>query len=359
MGISAGVRYEVQNKIEDYNNVAPRLGLVFTPFRSKNIIFRFGFGLFYGWLDADQLVQLKNRQNTVVSSFGIGVPTRSLFVFDPNAQTPQFISGSSGFEYAKGNFQLRANYTFQKGTHIFRTRIKEPRSSVSDMQTENLHLVESSATTLNNRLELGFAGKIAKQILFRVNYRLSKTLSDSDEMLQLPSDSSNLKRDWGYSDFDQRLNLYSSISRMPSKNSQFSIFHFLGSPLPYSIVTGLDENSDYSFTDRSFGVPRHGERGMFENRVDFAASFVVSFLKRKKESEGLSIVSISAAEQGTIFMSKDPNSTFGVKFFLRIKNLLNTTTFTKYNGIESAPNFREPYATRNAREMKFGIRLSF
>ena len=48
--LSAGVRYEAQTHLNDYNNVGPRVGVTWSPFKSGKTSLRASCGIFYDWL---------------------------------------------------------------------------------------------------------------------------------------------------------------------------------------------------------------------------------------------------------------------------------------------------------------------
>src|SRR5207237_700576 len=48
--LSAGVRYEVQTHVGDANNVGPRFGVTWAPFKSGQTTLRGSAGLFYDWM---------------------------------------------------------------------------------------------------------------------------------------------------------------------------------------------------------------------------------------------------------------------------------------------------------------------
>ncbi|MGI9036162.1 MAG: TonB-dependent receptor domain-containing protein [Pyrinomonadaceae bacterium] len=56
--IGLGLRYERQNNLRDANNFSPRASFIYSPNREGKIVFRSGAGVFYNWLDAQNLVTI-------------------------------------------------------------------------------------------------------------------------------------------------------------------------------------------------------------------------------------------------------------------------------------------------------------
>ena len=46
------MRYEVQTHVDDYNDVGPRFGVTWAPFKSGKTTLRASTGIFYDWLDS-------------------------------------------------------------------------------------------------------------------------------------------------------------------------------------------------------------------------------------------------------------------------------------------------------------------
>ena len=55
--LSPGIRYEAQTHLTDYNNVGPRFGVTWAPFKSGKTTLRMSAGMFYDWLAANTYEQ--------------------------------------------------------------------------------------------------------------------------------------------------------------------------------------------------------------------------------------------------------------------------------------------------------------
>ena len=56
-----GLRYEWQNTHSDFDNFAPRLNLVWSPFKSSRFTIQAGFGIVYQWLGTSDLLTIENE----------------------------------------------------------------------------------------------------------------------------------------------------------------------------------------------------------------------------------------------------------------------------------------------------------
>ena len=80
--LSPGVRYEVQSHIHDYNNVSPRFGFTWSPFKSGRTAFRGSVGIFYDWMNQstlEQVVRVDGLHQQQVNIFSPPYPTRARF----------------------------------------------------------------------------------------------------------------------------------------------------------------------------------------------------------------------------------------------------------------------------------------
>ena len=81
--LSAGVRYEAQTHVDDFDNLAPRFGVTWAPFASGRTTLRSSWGIFYDWLPNEHLradaprrrlpsAGTEHRQSVVSRLAGVG-----------------------------------------------------------------------------------------------------------------------------------------------------------------------------------------------------------------------------------------------------------------------------------------------
>ncbi len=128
----------------DYNNIAPRFGLAWTP--AERLVVRGGYGMFYGRTPAIALGTAHSNNGLNVVSITLTNPTglvypfrfnsladiqarggqpaaANLFLFAPDYQQPYTMQGSLGVEYGLTNdLSVGVSYLSVKGRHLQRTR---------------------------------------------------------------------------------------------------------------------------------------------------------------------------------------------------------------------------------------------
>lgn len=158
--LSYGLRYENETVVADRNNFAPRAAFSYDPFKTGKTVIRGGAGMFYNrallrtiddftlgkqqlFFDTNTLVDpatgklMTNTQrraflaanlnfpqtlpvdSPVVTQFGVlnSGFTRRL---DPKLRIPESYQANLGFEREIGSFVFEANYTWNRGLHLWR-----------------------------------------------------------------------------------------------------------------------------------------------------------------------------------------------------------------------------------------------
>ncbi len=151
--LSAGIRYEFQNHLDNYNDVAPRLGLAWSPGagktgRSKTVI-RAGAGIFYSRFQLNSILNSERFNGTTQVNYVLTNPTFypnvpslsqiqqlvaaqnvggsshntvTRYVVDPNLRTPTVFQSSVSFErQLPYNSTLSVNYLVNHTDRVFRS----------------------------------------------------------------------------------------------------------------------------------------------------------------------------------------------------------------------------------------------
>jgi len=379
--INSGLRYDVQslpNPIKaDWNNIAPRLGLAWSPGDRKTVI-RASFGIYYDRIPLRATSNALQRDGSkyIVAQFSptqsgapvfpnilAGAPSvlitkPNITRIDPNIENSYSEQASAQVERELfGNASLSVGFIHLRGLHLIVSRnvnvpTATPASGVPnlgrpDPNFGNISRYESSGDSYYNGLFVSFNERLTQWATIRASYTLSKTIDDSGNFFfSTPQDNFNLRDDRGLSDNDQRHHLTISGTLGPQRVSnhglrralngfELSYIFSYASRLPFNIVTGNDRNFDTNNNDRPVGVGRNTGKGF-----DFA-SFDLRLSRRVRFTEHVGLEFL--VEGFNLFNRSNlaiPNNTFGT-------------------GTIPLPSFGQPTAAFDPRQFQFGLKLGF
>ena len=241
--LNAGLRYELQflqSIATDKNNVSPRAGLAWSPFAARRTVIRGGFGLYYdriplralanALLSSGNSTALNNQSQISLSlsptQAGAPVfpnilstlPVAGLLNFttmDPRMQNAYSTQGSIEFEQQIGaHSSLSVAYQHLRGLHLIASINQNVPTCVAagtnngcrpNPSFANNSQYRSQADSNYNGLHVSFHQRPVHWGSYRISYAYSKSLNNVGEFFfSSPIDPSNIWRDYGRSDDDQR-----------------------------------------------------------------------------------------------------------------------------------------------------------
>lgn len=368
----AGVRHEFQSHFDRYGNLAPRVAAAWALDRDRKTILRAGAGVFYDRRPPVILQQVERFNGKNSLQYVIENPTfpvidpssviapqmTTIYQLDANMTLPRIYQASSTLErQLSGGFVATADYTYQRGDHLFRTRNINAPLPVTFLRPNpdlgNVDQIESSASSRGNILNVTVKSPPKKRYQLFAQYTLSYLRDDTSDvfgppppggviapgtpaasnLFALPANNYDLRPEWGPADNDirHRLGLAATIE-LPWK-LKFGTLTSVHSGLPYDITTGEDNNHDTDANDRPPGVTRNTGRGAGFFSIDV-------HLARPWSIEGW-------------------GRTFNCEIAIDSFNVLNHTNPTSYVSVTSSPLFGQPNAAYNGREMQFSFQVHF
>ena len=255
--IDAGIRYDFERlpgqSRQDTNNVAPRIGLAYSP--SSNWVLRAGFGVFFEryLLAALNRALAKNgvqgfeqvaygQAATQIFQSGLGggalapIPSirPSIFTADPNLETSSSTIASAGVErLLTKNLTAGATFLFARGLRLSRTRnvnlrppeVLTPANAASlgipnpvpqqlgrlvfspariSPQFADIYQWENHASSAYKGLSLSINRRLSNEVEFSGHYTLSKATDDASDYNEQPDNPYLLSAERALSANDQR-----------------------------------------------------------------------------------------------------------------------------------------------------------
>jgi len=279
---SYGVRWESQGEIADRNDWAPRFSFAYAlgkPNRPAKTVIRGGYGFFYDRFPISEVLQA-TRQSGGVDSPQHEVVIQNPTCYLPNGITPADLTqcsqaGSTSSKTAV--YQIAPNlhaatteqaaigverqitkastvsltYLNSLGRHQFITRnANSPYSPIYDPTGPNIYQYYSEAEFQQNQLITNFNARFSPTLSIFGFYTLSFANSDTSGINSNPSNSENLKADYGRAAFDVRSQMFLMGSWSTRWGLRFNPFIVVASGKPFNITVGQDLNGDSFFNDR-------------------------------------------------------------------------------------------------------------
>jgi hypothetical protein len=399
--MSVGLRAETQTHLGDNVNLAPRLNMTWSPFKSNRTTFRGGAGIFYDWYESslyEQTLRLDGTRqvDVIIRNPGYPNPLEGGVLEDalPPSVTrasaelvmPTVKRASFGIEHAAtGWMQLRANYFVQHTSDVYRAiNANAPIDGVRpDASLGNVTFIDAIGREEMQGVDFSMNLNYApKRIFGAINYRLGRTMNDGDSATSLPVNGANLDGQWGPARNDVRHRIFGFVTTPLPKGFRVNTNVMYQSGLPYNVTTGRDNNGDSVINDRPLGVTRNSARAAGQFTMDLRLGWTKAIGKPRTGDgqpggPGGAPVIVRVPQGGPGggggrggpggggggFMGGGPpganNGRVNLEFFVQANNVLNNVNFTSYTGILTSADFGKPTSAQSGRRIEVGTRVNF
>jgi hypothetical protein len=165
----------------DYRKqIAPRLGIAYSPGSSEQTVIRAGFGMFYndlaqnGWATAFQGVNTTPGACVVPTDPGCLPAGSPGSLIDPNYKTPYAIHITAGVQHAFNEHWIAsADYTHEQGNHGYRAYNYTPGVGI-DPNAPSLSVFRSDNRSSYDALMLHLQGNVSRRFSLTAHYTLAK-----------------------------------------------------------------------------------------------------------------------------------------------------------------------------------------
>ncbi len=398
--LSFGLRQEWQSYVDSTVNLAPRVGIAWSPLKNGNLSVTGGAGVFYDWLDANTYEETLQVDGVRVQDVIVRNPNYPDALGDAALQVlpsgryelaegldmPRLWQASIGVERRLGAVgRLNVSYRYREGLDELRGRnMNAPVNGVRpNPSLGNVIQAQSIGRSSANQMLVGLNAAHPKQLFFvAANYTLSFANDDGDSAFALPAN--NLAPDeWSVSRNDVRhrfggfFNLRLPVGFRLGGNVRAE------SAAPYNVTTGTDDNGDSVFNDRPEGVARNSERGSAIVDMSLRLSWQKGFGKKAQAPTPAGPGGGPGGPGGpgggpVVRMGGDGpgggggmfgggrggggganDSLVSLELFANASNVFNRANYSGYSGILTSPVFGQPTTAQSPRRFELGMRLSF
>jgi hypothetical protein len=374
-----GLRYDVQwleTVHADASNLAPRVGVTWTPASSRRSVVRGGAGLYFDRVPlravANAILSAGNSTDpALLRQIGVSlsptqsgapsfphvlaaaVPTSTLVNFttmDRDLQNAYSRQASLEFEQQLGaHTTVSVGYEYVRGVHLLMQINQNVPSCVASGANNgcrpnpafaNDNRYSSAGSSAFHGLMLSLLARPSAWGRARVSYTLSRSMNNLGEaFFSSPIDPLDLSKDWGRSDGDQRHRLVLDGSlRLPGGVDASGLMQYY-SALPLNVTSGVTTvqgTAGRPIVDGAF-IERNAGRGsdFFSLGARVSRAFTLSRVRLEAMAEAFNLTNRRNV------LSR--NATFGTGMYPS----------------SPLPSFNQPTAVGEPRAAQLGVRLRF
>jgi outer membrane receptor protein involved in Fe transport len=391
----------------DRNDIAPRIGIAYTPGGRGNTVVRAGYGIYY---DQSSLAPSEGLyfsapyfnlnfyfpfdaqnplfiHNPFPANFPFPTPG-SATAFDRNLRTPYMQHWNFNVQQQLGKGRMmEIGYVGSKGTHLYGARdINQPAPSTApryqrpNPRFEDINIMESRGNSNYNSLQARFQQRVRSGLSMLASYTYAKSIDEGSSFFtsagdpNFPQNSYDVSAERGRSNFDIRHRAAISYSydlpirgRWTGGWQTFGILTFQsGQPFTVALQSEFD-NSNTGRSNLGFGAndrPNVTGNPLLSNPTRerwFNTSAFAPPPRGQFGNSGRNILDGPGYQSLNMSVLKNTSLTerTSLQFRAEVFNLLNRANFGLPDNFVGSPTFGQVLSADNPRRVQLGLKLLF
>ena len=377
--VEAGLRYAWQNDPTTLNAITPRVGLLWSPKKSRFALHaRAGlFATLFKETDEAEVLRedgVRRITSTVYNPvyenpFLGGTPIHSERRFSPHISNIGDASEDLGGSYNLGlGFRIDADYSFARIWNDLRSEninapLNDAPTGPRALGIPNLDLLEmqNSAQDTVNVQEIDVENARLKYLHVNAGGVRVAIIGDADnDHFSTPQSSFSDAGEFSPISNLPVWQIWGSVRLVLPYKVTFSTRMSGNGDQHYNLTTGFDNNGDGDFDDRpDYASP--GTAGAVMTKYGLLTATGGDAVLRRNEGALPWKYYVDSNLQRPFVLSRNPRAEHQQIFTVNIRssNILNHTNVTQEGGVLGSPLFGVPYAADNGRRVEAGVRYSF
>ncbi len=376
--LTYGLRWAMQNAPATVGNVAPRVGISWSPDRKQKTVLHARSGLFFGVVSPQTTLAALQLDGTVQRQLQINSPTYAQPLTSGAStvttlraplpgltQTPSLQSHLGVEHDFPRHWHAQANLYLVHAWDVLRSRnINTPLDGTASgprplAPALNLYQFQQTGRLGGNVLFLGLDQHSLKKLQIFAGYVRMDLRGNADTDTFFPQSSTSDSGETARPSWEATHQVIGFANYILPRAVNLSVQFNAGSGQPYNVTTGFDNNGDGVFNDRPVYATSSATKQYATRFGSLSPTGTGTVLGRNAGTLPWNVHLDANLSRSFALPHHANKEAQTLALNLRSTNLLNHTNVTAVGGVLGSPLFGHAYQADPGRRLEAGLRWSF